>query len=155
VRDHDLLKRSHTGGILDPDRRATDEAFAALFVSESEWKGTRDSVRDTTMNMVLRPNEALVWRWGHLVPLKYHGRTDVQVFGPGAAAGRVWGAHASERVCNGLWEYRPDFSRDAWRKGADKTVDIQSERGALVPEADKTGSIVWKMRSPYPFVGGK
>jgi hypothetical protein len=155
VRDHDLLKRSHTGGILDPDRRATDEAFAALFVSESEWKGTRDSVRDTTMNMVLRPNEALVWRWGHLVPLKYHGRTDIKVFGPRSAPGRVWGAHASERVCNGLWEYRPDFTRDVWRKGADKTADIQSERGVLVPAADKTGSIVWKMRSPYPFVGGK
>jgi hypothetical protein len=155
ARDHDLLKRSHTSGILDPDGRGSAEISAAMFVSENEWKGTRDSVRDTTMNMVLRPNEALVWRWGHLVPVRYHGRTDIKVFGPRSDAGRVWGAHAAERVCNGRWEYRPDFTREVWRKGADKTEDLQVERGELAPAAGKTGSIVWKMRSPYPFVGGK
>ncbi len=77
--DHDLLKRTHTYGINDPDSRDAAEHSAALFLSESEGKGTRDSVRDTTMNMVLRPGEALVWRWGHLVPLKYHGRIDISV----------------------------------------------------------------------------
>lgn len=156
VRDHDLVKRSHTSGILDPDSRAIAEGFAGLFVSESEWKGNRDSVRTTTMNMVLRPNETLVWRWGHLVPVKYHGRTDIKVFGPrhDLGPGQVWGGHAAERICNGRWEYRPDFTRDTWRKGTEKTEDIQVEKGELVPTAGKTGTIIWKMRSPYPFVGG-
>jgi hypothetical protein len=155
VRDHDLVKRSHTGGILDPDSRTTAEAFAGLFVSENDWKGSRNSVRDTTMNMILRPGEALVWRWGHLDPVKYHGRTNINVFGPRkGAAGKVWGAHAAERICNGLWEYRPDFSRDLWRKGAEAITDVRSEDGALLPAAGKTGTVVWKMRSPYPFVGG-
>lgn len=155
VRDHDLVKRTHTHGINDPDSRAAAEGFAALFVSESEGKGSRDSVRTTTMNMVLRPNEALVWRWGHLVPVKYHGRTDIKVFGPRSDGSKVWGAHAADRICNGRWEYRPDFTKELWRKGAERAEFVKVENGELVAENNKTGTIVWKMSSPYPFVGGK
>src|SRR5262249_34492641 len=126
VRDHDLIKRSHTGGILDPDSRAAAEQYAAMFQAEGEWKGTRDSVKDTTMNLVLRPNEALVWRWGHLTPVKYHGRADIKVWGPRSGAGKVWGGQAAERICNGRWEYRPDFSREVWRKGAEKAEGVQA-----------------------------
>ena len=77
VRDHDLLKRTHTHGILDADSRADAEWTAALFVYEGEAGGDRSSARDTTMQMVLRPNEALVWRWGHRTPVKYHGPADI------------------------------------------------------------------------------
>ena len=86
------VKRTHTHGIHDPDSRAAAEGSAALFISESEGQGNRDSVRDTTMNMVLRPNEALVWRWGHVVPVKYHGRADIKVWGPRSDGGKVWAA---------------------------------------------------------------
>src|SRR5437667_6590961 len=34
VRDHDLVKRSHPHGIVDPDRRADNEEHAALFMTE-------------------------------------------------------------------------------------------------------------------------
>ncbi len=145
VRDHDLLKRTHTHGILDADSRADSEWSAALFVYEGEAAGDRNSARDTTMNMVLRPNEALVWRWGHRVPIKYHGRAEIT----------VWGQRAADRICNGLWEYRPDFKRESWRRGADTVEYVQAKDGALAAEAGKTGVIVWKMRSPYVFVGGK
>jgi acetyl esterase/lipase len=145
VRDHDLLKRTHTHGILDADSRADAEWSAALFVYEGEAGGDRNSPRDTTMNMVLRPNEALVWRWGHLAPLKYHGRTDIT----------VWGPRAADRVCNGRWEYRPDFTREVWRRGADRAENVRVQDGELVAEAGKTGVLVWKMRSPYVFVGGR
>jgi hypothetical protein len=154
VRDHDLVKRTHTHGINDPDSRAAAESFAALFISEQEGRGARDSVRTTTMNMTLRPGEALVWRWGHLVPIKYHGRTDIKVFGPRSDGGKVWGAHAGERICNGRWEYRPDFTQELWRKGVERADGVKVEGGALVPEDKTTGVIVWTMRSPYPFVGG-
>jgi hypothetical protein len=107
------------------------------------------------MNMVLRPNEALVWRWGHLTPVKYHGRLDLKLWGPRSGEGKVWGAQAVDRVCNGRWEYRPDFTRKLWRKGAERADDIKEDSGELVPENGKTGTIIWKMRSPYPFVGGK
>jgi acetyl esterase/lipase len=145
VRDHDLLKRTHTHGILDADSRAAAEWSAALFVYEGKAGGDRNSARDTTMNMVLRPNEALVWRWGHRVPLKYHGRAEI----------KVWGQRAAERICNGLWEYRPDFTGESWRKGADKVENVRVQDGELVAEAGKTGVLVWKMRSPYVFVGGR
>jgi hypothetical protein len=145
VRDHDLLKRTHTHGILDPDSRAEAEWAAALFVYEGKAGGDRQSARDTTMNMVLRPNEALVWRWGHRVPLKYHGPTAIT----------VWGQRAAETICNGLWEYRPDFTQDAWRRGADTVENVNVKDGELAAEAGKTGVVVWKMRSPYVFVGGR
>jgi hypothetical protein len=145
VRDHDLVKRTHTHGILDADSRPDAEWSAALFVYEGEAGGDRNSPRDTTMNMVLRPNEALVWRWGHRVPLKYHGRADLT----------VWGKRAAERVCNGLWEYRPDFTRESWRRGAETVANVRVEDGGLVAEAGKTGVLVWRMRSPYVFMGGR
>jgi acetyl esterase/lipase len=145
VRDHDLLKRTHTHGILDADSRADAEWSAALFVYEGAGGGDRNSARDTTMNMVLRPNEALVWRWGHLVPLKYHGREDLT----------DWGPLAADRVCNGLWEYRPDFTGESWRRGADTVENVRVKDGQLVAEPGKTGVLVWKMRSPYIFVGGR
>jgi hypothetical protein len=102
------------------------------------------------MSMILRPNEAIVWRWGHGATLKYHGHEDIQIFGPRSAGGRGWGAPAAERICNGLWEYRPDFAREAWRRGAESAENVAVERGALVG-----GSIVWRMKSPYVFVGGR
>src|SRR5262249_1197645 len=145
VRDHDLLKRTHTHGILDPDSRAAAEWSAALFVYEGEAGGDRNSARDTTMNMVLRPNEALVWRWGHRVPLKYHGHADI----------KVWGQRAADRICNGLWEYRPDFTGASWQRGADRVENVRVKDGGLVPEAGKTGVLGWKMGSPYVFVGGR
>jgi hypothetical protein len=52
ARDHDLLKRSHTSGVLNPDSRAADEGNAALFLSETDWPGTRDSVRNTTGSQI-------------------------------------------------------------------------------------------------------
>jgi acetyl esterase/lipase len=145
VRDHDLLKRAHTRGILDGDSRTDAERAAAMFVYEGQAGGDRHSPRDTTMNMVLRPNEALVWRWGHRAPLRFHGRTDIM----------VWGQRAADRVCNGLWEYRPDFTREAWRRGAETVENVRARDGELTAEAGKTGTVVWKMRSPYVFVGGK
>src|SRR5262249_45696758 len=80
-----------------------------------------------------------------LVPLKYHGRTDIT----------VWGRQAAERVCNGRWEYRPDFAREVWRRGAERAENVRVQDGELVAEAGKTGVLVWKMRSPYVFVGGR
>jgi acetyl esterase/lipase len=145
VRDHDLVKRTHTHGILDADSRTDAEWSAALFVYEGDAAGNRNSVRDTTMNMVLRPHEALVWRWGHRVPLKYHGRANIT----------VWGQRAVQRVCNGLWEYRPDFTSESWRHGTETLQHVRLKDGELMAEPGKTGAIVWKMRSPYVFVGGR
>jgi len=46
VRDHDLIKRSHPHGILDPDRRADNEEHAALFTA-STTSASSDPERPT------------------------------------------------------------------------------------------------------------
>jgi hypothetical protein len=141
ARDHDLVKRTHTYGILLPDGRTMDEAYSAMFVCEDPIEGERRCKEDTNMNMTLRPGEALVWRWGHLTPAKYMWKS-VQPDYP-------------DTVCNGLWEYRPDFTKDLWRKGTAIVENVTAGTQGLCAEEGKMGTIVWTMRSPYVFVGGK
>jgi hypothetical protein len=140
VRDHDLIKRTHTQGILRPQGRAGDEWEASIYVFEGDVAGDRDADRKSTMNMILRPGEALVWRWGHTEPPKFLGSQEHKF---------------AERICNGLWEYRPDFSRETWRTGADSVRAIVSGKGGLKAEEGKIGEIVWTIRTPYVLVGGK
>jgi hypothetical protein len=164
VRDHDLVKRCHTQGILNPDRRANDEWQASIYICEKPPAGDRNCTQGTSMNMVLRPGEAITWRWGHANPVKYHGEKP----------------RYPDTICSGLWEYRPDLSQDLWRKGAASVVGVQSGRkkrgqtpclrgsdpffslpffsqasgGELTAEEGKTGAVIWVLRSPYVFIGG-
>src|SRR5262245_35867191 len=140
VRDHDLIKRSHTQGILNPDKRANDEWEASIYVYEGAPEGDRNCNDKTSMNMVLRPGEAITWRWGHATLVKYHGSDKPKY---------------PETICNGLWEYRPDFSRGLWRKGAAAVQGVRSSSGELVAEGGQAGAVVWVVRSPYVFVGGR
>ncbi len=73
ARDHDLVKRTHSNGILLLDTQWDGQGTSSLYFTETEISGERSGKADTTMNMVLRPGEAIVWRWGQLKPLKYHG----------------------------------------------------------------------------------
>lgn len=140
VRDHDLIKRSHTQGILNPDKRENDEWESSIFVFEEKPEGDRDCTAGTSMNMVLRPGEAITWRWGHTNPAKYHGTNKPRY---------------PDTICNGLWEYRPDFSRDLWKKGTAAVEGVQASGRELTAEEGKTGTIVWIIRSPYVLVGGR
>jgi hypothetical protein len=142
ARDHDLIKRAHAHGLTMADLRRLDESYAAMFVCEDPVRGERSAQPKSNMNMTLRPGEAIVWRWGHLTPAKYSWRSAEQPDYP-------------ETVCDGLWEYRPDFSNDVWRKGATSIENIVSGPDGLRAEDGKTGTIVWTMRSPYNFVGGR
>jgi hypothetical protein len=140
VRDHDLIRRSHTQGILNPDKRANDEWEASIYVFEGKPEGDRNSATDTNMNMKLRPGEAITWHWGHADPVKYHGENKPKY---------------PDLICNGLWEYRPDFSGDLWKKGAADIQGIRASGGELTAADGKAGTIAWIVRSPYVFVGGR
>ena len=142
VRDHDLVKRTHSKGILFPDTWWDGQGMCAMYFYEGEVTGQRGNKVDTTMNMVLRPGEAIEWRWGQLDPVKHHG------------ALRTMPTYLSP-IYNGLWEYRPDFSKETWRKGAATVENIAAGADGLAAEAGKKGTIVWTMRSPYVFVGGR
>src|SRR5229473_2945485 len=132
VRDHDLIKRSHTQGILNPDKRANDEWEASIFIFDGKPAGDRDCTAGTSMNMVLRPGEAITWQWGHADPVKYHGPDKPRY---------------PDLICNGLWEYRPDFAADLWKKGAAAIEGIEASRGELTAAQGKAGAIDWIVRS--------
>jgi hypothetical protein len=140
VRDHDLIKRSHTQGILNPDKRANDEWESSIYVFEGKPEGDRDCTAGTSMDMVLRPGEAITWRWGHANPVKYHGGNKPRY---------------PDTICNGLWEYRPVFSRNFWKKGTAAVEGVRANGGELTAEEGKTGAVVWILRSPYVLVGGR
>jgi hypothetical protein len=140
ARDHDLVKRTHTMGILVDDNRRRDERAAAMFVSEEPIQGFRGCKDDGTMKMTLRPGEAIVWRWGHLKPAKYMSPN--QFLYP-------------DNICNGLWEYRPDFAGDVWKNGALQVENVVAGPAGLAAANGAAGTIVWKIASPYPFVGGR
>ena len=142
VRDHDLIKRTHSKGILMPDTWWDGQGMCAMYFYEGPVTGERGGKTDTTMNMVLRPGEALVWRWGQPDPLKHHGARGTMPTYPAA-------------ICNGLWEYHPDFFKETWRRGASSAENITSSPDGLAAEESRTGTVVWKMNSPYVFVGGR
>jgi hypothetical protein len=146
VHDHDLVKRTHTEGLLLPDDRAKDEWEASLFVYEGDAEGSRDVGPTHTMDMRLRPGEALTWRWGQLRPVKYHGVDDIAT---------MFGQKAADTICNGRWEYRPEFTGDIWRRGVDSVENVRVTPEGLAAEAGEIGTVVWTIRSPYVFVGGR
>jgi hypothetical protein len=145
ARDHDLVKRTHAEGLLRPDNRAGNEWEASLYIYEGDAGGTRDTPGRHTMDMTLRPGESLTWRWGQLTPVKYHGREDI------AAS---FGKACADAICNGLWKYRPDFTRKTWRAGTDFMENVRSTSEGLEAGPGTTGVIIWTLRSPYVFVGG-
>ncbi|OHB66280.1 MAG: hypothetical protein A2Y77_02095 [Planctomycetes bacterium RBG_13_62_9] len=142
VRDHDLIKRTHSKGILFLDSWWSEPEMCSMYFFEGPVAGERSGKADTTMNMTLRPGEALVWRWGQVRPVKYHGmlRTTPTYEGP---------------IYDGLWEYRPDLSKAVWRKGAAAVENVATGPDGLAAADGKTGTIAWTMRSPYVFVGGR
>jgi hypothetical protein len=133
VRDHDLIKRTHSQGILQPDNRGSEEWMAAIYGFEGAVQGQRGAYREGSLKMTLRPGEALVWRWGHRTPLKVHAQQPVY----------------PDTVANGLWEYRPDFSNEVWRKGA----VVEGVKAS--PDGLSGGTITWTMKAPYVMVGGR
>jgi hypothetical protein len=142
VRDHDLINRVHQNGIMRPMETENNEDYAPYYA----WEGTTTQKRVGwawwTMAMVLRPHEAIEWRWGHGARAKYHG--DMSGYPP----------TAPDTIYNGLWQYVPDFHADSqWRAGAAAT-NITNRDGILKAGDGGVGTIVWHMKSPYEFVGG-
>jgi hypothetical protein len=143
VRDHDLIKRVHQYGIMSPmDPLRNNEDYAQYYTWEGDTTVQLDGWAWWTMGIVLRPHEALEWRWGHETPVKYHG--DMTGYPP----------MVPDTIANGVWEYAPDFQNDSqWRAGATVT-NIANRDGVLTAADGGTGTIVWPMKTPYQFVGG-
>ncbi|MFC1634193.1 putative Ig domain-containing protein [Planctomycetota bacterium] len=143
VRDHDLIKRVHQYGIMSPmNPLKNNEDYAQYYTWEGNTTVQLDGWAWWNMSMVLRPHEAIEWRWGHETPVKYHG--DMAGYPP----------IVPDTIYNGLWEYAPDFNNDSqWRAGATVT-NITNEGGVLTATEEGTGTVLWHMKAPYQFVGG-
>jgi hypothetical protein len=101
VRDHDLMKRTHTYGILAPDDLFTDQFSASLHVYEGKREGDWRDDLGHRMDLTLRPGESLAWRWDNV------GRSH----GTNLTSG--WGPQASEPLANGRLVYAPSKPAEA------------------------------------------
>jgi len=161
VRDHDLVKRTHTYGIGRGDGRRTDEFSASLYVHEGEREKDYSLATQHSMDLTLRPGESIEFRWDHVgkqyssgQPLK-QGQKKRDGLGDLLAG---WGATAYDNMRNGKLRYCPDLSSPLASRGAERVEDaaFDTEAGQLKPsQIDRPGRVTWRFASPYVFVGGK
>jgi hypothetical protein len=149
VRDHDLVKRTHTYGMLVRDSRQRDEFSASLFVHEGPRGDDHMPRVGHTMDFTLRPGEALEWRWSHVG--KHHYR--------GTHLRTGWYDASWARLRNGLWTYEPPLRRPSARRGphASHNVRWSEQPGDRALSPEKPGEpawAVWELRAPYAIVGG-
>ena len=160
VRDHDLMKRTHTYSIGSGDSPLTDQFSASLYGYEGDRTGERRRSTTHTMNLTLRPGESLEWRWDH-VGKEYsyaQERKPGEPWHDGLGTLSEWGGTAYDNLRNGKWLYRVPLDRAVWVKGA---VSAENAAGgvpapALQPaDAAKPAVVVWKLASPWVIVGAQ
>src|SRR5208283_3414471 len=116
ARDHDLVKRG-----------LNDEALPALYSYDGAHGGDHPSHVAHTMNLTLRPGEALEWRWDNAG--KYHHAPEPALYLVHTDL-KGWGEDAWATLANGRWSYSPPLQKQA-------------------------GPLTWKMEMPYVIVGGR
>jgi hypothetical protein len=138
LRDHDLMKRTHTYGILKADSRQTDEFSASLYAHETQPDPDRDlrSHIGHEMEFTLRPGEALVWSWEKRG--KMHGK-DKRV---------------PEHSANGWWEYEPRLTIERVAADAETAEGLAATDGGLKAQGDQA-TLIYRIKAPYVLVGGK
>ncbi len=133
ARDRDLVKRGHAYGVLQHENMDNAEGTAALFFFDGPRTGGRPLIGSHTMDVTLRPGEALLWEWEDRG--KYHGYWD-----------------RPKLLRNGRMQYEPDLSTfDRW---ADRSEGWEGTANGLHPEGGEV-TLELTVRSPYAIVGGK
>jgi len=160
VRDHDLVKRTHTYGIGRREDRKTDEFSASLYSYEGKREGDWGTNTKHSMELVLRPGESIEFRWDHIGKEYSAGAVpeDGQRLRDGLGSLARWGPTAYDNLRNGKLRYRPDLSSPLAERGAVKVENAKFDvdRGVLRPvHAEKPAAVTWRFASPYVFVGGK
>ncbi|MBM4081883.1 MAG: fibronectin type III domain-containing protein, partial [Planctomycetes bacterium] len=152
VRDHDLMKRTHTYGILAADNRQTDEFSASLVVYEGHRQGEYATHIGHKMFFTLRPGEALVWQWGHIQ--KVHGGFD------GSVGMKSWGDRAAKLICNGKMLYTPDLRKPSGRHALSASENVAfgeadtSKPALFVKTPGQPAHATFSIQSPYVIIGG-
>jgi len=160
VRDHDLVKRTHTYGIGHGESRKTDEFSASLYVYEGERSGDLGANTKHSMDLTLRPGESIELRWDHVGKEYSAGqvRAEGQRRRDGLGSLAEWGPTARDNLRNGKLCYRPDLASPLAERGAAKAENARfdTDAGVIRPaDPQKPASVTWRFASPYVFVGGK
>jgi hypothetical protein len=158
VRDHDLIKRTHTYGILANDDPLTDQFSATLFGYEGERKGSHGGRSGHTMNYVLRPGESIEWRWDH-VGKEYTAAKimpDGKSHGDGTGCLNVWGGNAYSALRNGKLRYAPDLVGETARRGMASVANLAPPAAVGLASANPAtpAVVVWRQAAAYVMVGG-
>ena len=141
VRDHDLIRRTHTQGILRPIGEMGDQWESSIYVFEGETSGDRNAARRHDHEHDAPPRR-----------------------GPRLAVGSPRSRQVSRPARSPI--QRPDLQWDLGvsaqtsrkthgEEGPIPSQGIVSRSDGLAAESGKTGTIVWIIRVPYVLVGGK
>ncbi len=160
VRDHDLVKRTHTYGIGRREQRKTDEFSASLYSYEGERKGDFGVNTKHSMDLVLRPGESIELRWDHAGKEYSAGAVpeEGQRLRDGLGSLARWGPTAYDNLRNGKLCYRPDLSSPTARLGTESAENARFDTTSgtvRAQEAGRAAVITWRFAGPYVFVGGK
>lgn len=154
VADHDLMKRTHTYGVLADDDRMNDESSAALLYYEGERSGEQPSHTHHTMDFTLRPGESIAWLWNPAN--RFHARP----FSFGGDDGDNWNqrwrvlAHAMD----GEMTYLPDLGKSSTLEFIHVQGVEQRTSGLLGAGLYLTaqqGIVDVPVHSAYAIVGGR
>jgi hypothetical protein len=160
VRDHDLMKRTHTYSILSGESRQTDEFSASLYGYEGKREGDYGAHARHAMDLVLRPGESVELRWDHVgrqytagvIPQK--GQRLVDGLGDLLTG---FGPTAYDNLRNGKLRYAPDLGSPAAARGIDAMDNAgldPASKGIRPIDPQKPAAVTWRFASPHVFVGG-
>lgn len=156
VADHDLMKRTHTYGVLAPDNRLTDEGGAALIYWEGPRSGEQPSLTKHTMDFTLRPQESITWAWNpagrfHAAPYPSD---------PGSKDPNQWNKRwrVIAHVMDGDTTYAPDLSKPStlqYLQTAGVEQRLPGKFGTGLYLTGQTGTVDVPIQTAYPVVGGR
>jgi hypothetical protein len=156
VTDHDLMKRTHTYGVLAPDNRLSDEGGAALIYWEGPRSGEQPSLTEHTMDFTLRPQESITWAWNPA------GRFHASPYpsDPGSNDANQWNKRwrVIAHVMDGDTAYAPDLGKPSTLQYLQTTGVAQRLPGKFgngLYLTGQTGSIDVPVKTAYPVVGGR
>jgi hypothetical protein len=142
-RDPGLVSRTHDGGFASIGTKTHASFYEAHYpphvMPVEQWL--------STLSMILRPGEKFTWRWDHSGKFRCGDNTRNR-------------GNLPYRLANGRMIYHPDLTKPVSRKGMLSELNIKTtvEDGKLPhihPDiAGSAGSVMYKVRSAYPIVGG-
>lgn len=156
ARDHDLIKRTHTYGILAADDPLTDQFSASLFGYRGPRGLQRHIGQRSRFDWWLYPGMTMTWRWSH-VGKEYSAGSEDPERKDGNGTLIRWGAGAYAKLCNGLITYEPDLATVPGRLAIVSAEGLAEPGGdpALRPAAPGRAQATWRIVSPYVVVGLK